>query len=387
MSNEKKFHHTVASNGTFIGVRTSSNISHPTLERLFEMMLSRGWEIQTDQRVLKNYPIIAKDYFEGKKGDLFFKSHRYPAGFELEFYQEINIINQNGGRYDFNKLKLMPYLIRCRFFVELGHIKRFLINEGYLDNSEPVFKKASDEVQHRIKSSWHYEEGKADKQPDYNAKDKDGKRIRDGEVKYFRDRKGRLQRGTVFHNINNMWWVIINKFEFTNIACFYLFDLDTEENRVRKYIKPSGHHNPKSRNVPTSEQYEAWRKEVKKGGVIQRIELANNFLDYLYKIDWITHKYEFYIKDNGRLGMVELENKVWGSHKVFENPQQIKLYARTLPMSSTESSWIVGLRTYITSGKPSLSNWFCKDRNGEGSTAYKWPEVREKAWKMAALAI
>lgn len=44
-------------------------------------------------------------------------------------------------------------------------------------------------------------------------------------------------RGTVYHNINNMWWVVINDFSYTNNACFELFNIDTEENRQRKLIK------------------------------------------------------------------------------------------------------------------------------------------------------
>lgn len=390
MENKKVFHDTVSSNGTYIGVRVPSETSHPTLESIFRMMRKRGWFIQTDQRVLKDYPTIAKDYFEGRKGDLFFESHRYPTGFEIEFYQDKNTINKNGGRYDFSKLKLMPYLIRCSFLVELNYIKELLLDEDYIDNSEPVIKTSYEKIMHRIKSCWHYKDGKELPEydlPEYNCTDKDGKRIRNGQVKYFRDHKGRLQKGTVYHNINNMWWTIINKYEYTNIADFELFDLDSEENRARKYIKPSGLHNSKARLKPSDEQYEAWRKEIKKGGVIKRIELANDFLNYLYEIDWITHKYEFYVKDNGRLGMFELENRVWGNHKVFDNPEPIKLYSKRLPMSSTESGWIVGLRNYVTSGKTSLSNWFCKDSNGYGSTRHKWPDVREKAWRITALAI
>ena len=75
----------------------------------------------------------------------------------------------------------------------------------------------------RIKDSCHYKEGKELPEyevSEYNAKDKDGKRLRNGQIKYFRDRRGRLQRGTIYHNINNMWWVVLNKFEFTNVAAF-----------------------------------------------------------------------------------------------------------------------------------------------------------------------
>lgn len=385
MSEDKIFHHTVASNGTFIGVRTDSTISHPTLNKLFEMLETRSWKIQVDQETLKNYPIIAKDYFQGKKGDLYFKSKRYPAGFEIEFYQEINTINPNGGKYDFDKLKHMPYLIRCQFLVELKHIKQLLLNEGYKDNSKPVLKNAFEKVMYHIKSCWHYEENKADKQPNYNATDKDGKRLRDGEIKYFRDRKGRLQKGTIYHNINNMWWVIINKFEYTNKASFEFFDLDTEENKVRKLIKPSGKHNPKSRIIPKEKEIKVWQKQAKQVNKSERIKKANKILAYLYSLNWTSRKFQFYLKINGRVGLQETESKAWGVHKKFDKPRELVLYTRTLPMSSTESSWVKGLREYVVHGKPSITQWFCTDRNGEGKTAHKWPEVREKLWKIGAL--
>ncbi|MCM3239077.1 hypothetical protein M3589_15240 [Heyndrickxia oleronia] len=388
--NETYFKDTLSSNGTCLYLRDESTNSQKLLQELFKKMRGRGWSIETDPYYLENFSLLAEDHFLGIKGDLKFIAEKYRMGFKIEFFQEINFINKNGARYDFDKLKHMPYLIKCSFLVELNHIKSFCLENGYVDKSEPVKQKAFEKVMKHIKSSCHYELGKELPDfdiPKYNCTDKDGKRIRNGEVKYFRDSKGRLQKGIVYHNINNMWWVILHEYKYSNLADFELFDLDTEENMLRKYIAPSGHHNPKSRDIPTPEQYEVWMKKAKKGGVIQRVEYANDFLDYLYEINWITHRYKFYIKDNGRLGMIELENKVWGGHKVFDKPQQIKLYSRSLPMSSTESSWIVALRNYITSGKPTLSKWFCKDSNGEGSTAHKWPEVRDKAWKIAALAI
>jgi len=231
---EKKFHHTIASNGTYIGIRENEKLSHPTLEKIFEMLKARGWEIQIDQGVDS---VIAKNYFKGKKGELCFKSHRYPAGFEIEFYQEIITVNLHGGYYDFDKLKNMPYLIRCRFLVEIKYISELLINEGYKDSSESWPKLAFDNVMYRIKKCTHYEVGK--ELPEYqvsgyNAKDKNGKRIRNGEVKYYRDRKGRLQRGTVYYNLNNMWWIILNKHSFTNVASFDLFDLNSEKDRIPK---------------------------------------------------------------------------------------------------------------------------------------------------------
>lgn len=382
---EKKFHHTVASKGTLIGVWTNASISHPTLARIFNMMRKGGWEVQNDKSVA---PLIAKDYFVGKKGELQFKAHRYPAGFKIEFYQEVNTKNRNGGCYDFDKLKMMPYLIRCQFLLEHKYIKDVLLKEGYIDTSSKSYKYAYDNVMYRIKSCIHYVPGKelpSFEVETYNGNDKDGKKIRNAEIKYFRDHKGRLKCGTVYYNLNNMWWVILNKYEFTSLPSFELFDADTEENRVRKLVKPSGHHNPKSRAVPSVEQIDDWRRKAKQADKTHRIKKANEILNYLYSINWTSRHFQFFLKESGRIGLLETESKAWGIHKKFEEPKKLALYARSLPMSSTESSWVKGLRKYVVHGEPGITQWFCTDQNGEGATAYKWPEVREKLWKIGAL--
>lgn len=68
-----------------------------------------------------------------------------------------------------------------------------------------------------------------------NNKDRDGKIIYNGEIKYFRDRyTGRLQRGKVYHHINNMWWVISNDTKVTNVADFEFFDLNSEDIKFRR---------------------------------------------------------------------------------------------------------------------------------------------------------
>lgn len=254
MTTENRFHQTTASEGTYIGVRGNDRkVTHMILEKIFDSMQLRGWKIQTDQSVLEMYPSIANDHFEGIKGDLKFKAERYPTGCEIEFYQDVNKKHRTSGKYDFKKLKLMPYLIRCQFLVELNHISKLLVDSGFEDTSKPILKTAIEKVENHIGNSIH--RGLDDKKiPSYDAEDKDGKRIRNGEVKYFRDHKGRLNRGVVYHNINNMWWTVLNQYEYTNLASFQLFDFDSEENKIKKVIKRSGLHNPKSRMLPTDEE-------------------------------------------------------------------------------------------------------------------------------------
>ncbi|MFL1672597.1 hypothetical protein [Paenibacillus dendritiformis] len=366
---------------TSLSVWQDSNQSHPTLTKVFELLKERGFIIENDPKVDK---LIRKDYFIGKKGELKFHSHRYPRGFEIEFYQDVNFKNPHGGRYDFNKYQMMPYLIKKQFDLEMNYIKELLILLGYEDTSKPSFKNAMDEVMYILNSpDRHWRNEKVAK---YNAMDKDGKLVENGQIKYFRDQKGVLQRGIVYHNINNTWWVVVNKDVFRNLACFELFDLDSnEENKKHKIIKKSGYHNPKSRYKPSKEElheYQLITKGLKRKG---RIIEINKVLNYLYENNWLSRRFNFYIKESGRLGLSESEGRPFGMYRKFDVPRVISLEKKELPMSSTESRWIRGFEKYVRKGIPSVSNWFCTDNNGEGAMAYIWPEVRMKLLKLGAM--
>lgn len=199
------------------------------LNKLFDLLKQRGFVIQTDRKILQEYPILADSHWEGAKGDLLFKSKIYPAGFSFEFYQEVNTKNPNGGYYDFEKFEMMPYLVRCEFLLTRKYMCQLIEQEDFENIAKPNFKFAIDKVMHKIKSCWHYEEGKElpeFEHPSYNATDKNGKQLRSGQVKYFYGYDKRLMRGVVYHNINNMWWVVINKYEYRNVASFQLFDIE-----------------------------------------------------------------------------------------------------------------------------------------------------------------
>jgi hypothetical protein len=214
------------------------------LHRLINFMKSRGFTINHDMEVAK---CIQKDHWIGNKGELRFVLHRYPLGFAFEFYQEINTVNRNGGRYDFDKFEKAPYLIRILFINEINKMTSFLETLGVIDCSKKQYNLAEDKVKFDFVNSWHHpQKGMNFSLSDlngttcgesYNNTDAKGETIFNGQVKYFRDWHGRLVRGTVYHNINNMWWVIINKFKYANIADFELFDPSDADFQVRRKVK------------------------------------------------------------------------------------------------------------------------------------------------------
>lgn len=274
---------------TYNASQTSASISvHggkiDLLNQIFKLLKERGFIIQTDRGILERYPILADTHWEGSKGGLLFKSKIYPAGFKFEFYQEVNTENQNGGYYDFDKFDKMPYLIRCEFLITLKYICKLIEQEGFKNVEKPDFKYAIDDVMHRIKDCIHYKEGKESPDyeiPAYNAKDKDGKQLRNGQLKYFRDGKGRFRRGTIYHNINNMWWVVLNRFEFSNVASFQFFDMTPERLSTRRV---------QSHQMPQRVRVEKLREKFKSEGFSyeelneEHIQMLRIFLTQEFKV-------------------------------------------------------------------------------------------------------
>ena len=214
----------------------SREIEHKPLWWEFMNFLSqRGFEVFKDIHIEKNFKSLSDTHHQGKKGDLEFKSNVYPAGFKIEFYQNIVFENQNGGEYDFDKFDKMPYLVKKSFINETSHIKKFLLDHEVGDNSDPITRTSEEKVLRRV-IEYRNTHMRSDPiaslaetighSPDqtYNHLGRDKKRLFNGDVKYIRDHKGYLKRGTVYHNINNMWWIIFSHSDYTNVGSHKLFD-------------------------------------------------------------------------------------------------------------------------------------------------------------------
>jgi hypothetical protein len=214
---------------------------------LMNFLQRYGFTVTKDPNIEKNYKCLSKDHRYGKKGDLEFKSHRYPRGFKIEFFQNIAYDNPNGGEYDFDKIEKMPYLIKLSMFVTLTKIKEFFNTKGITGKDEVNYRLSEDRIKYKFVESWHHPQTDTNfclsdldgtTYESYNATDRDNMVIHDGDIKYYRDWGGHLCRGKVYHNINNMWWVIVNKYEWTNIADFDLFDATAEDYQLRRFKKP-----------------------------------------------------------------------------------------------------------------------------------------------------
>lgn len=207
-----------------------------TMHELSQM----GFYVEKDKDISE---LIRKDHYRGRYNQLEFKAERYPAGFKIEFYQNINIVNTNGGYYDFDKFDKMPYLQKLIFGNVIRKLELFLQQHNVSNNSEPTLKTSEEKIKYRFVKSWYHDQKDmcfnlsdldgTTCEYSYNNTDRDKKTIYNGQTKYFRNYKGYLMCGKVYHYINNMWWVILNKFDYTNIASFELFDLTDGDKKGR----------------------------------------------------------------------------------------------------------------------------------------------------------
>lgn len=219
--------------------------------RLMNFMRSMGYSVEKDQEVLKKFKSISYCHWYGRKGDLEFIGEFYPAGFRIEFFQNVNFENKNGGRYDFDKYEKMPYYIRMKMINTMRHIREFFGGFQIKDVSDPVFDDAESQVKLRFVQCCHHPQESMDFDlhdldgtkgcvyGDDNNRDRDGKEILNGQIKYTRDYLGYLVRGRVYYDLNMNWCVIINKYEWFVRSCWELFDLNDSDIRGRdKKKKP-----------------------------------------------------------------------------------------------------------------------------------------------------
>lgn len=200
-----------------------------------KFLSSIGFYVSEDRDIKKNYPRLSDNHKSGGFDNLRFKAEYSPNKFRISFYQDINYENANGGYYDFDKYQKMPYLIRKRFDWTLHKLIEYFESCGFIVEQEQEYKGSEFIIRDYIKSWYHPQhepfdlseiEGQTlDK---YNSEDANGKILHNGEVKYFRNFNGYLYRGKVYHNINNMWWVLLPDGMVHNKASFELFDLNED---------------------------------------------------------------------------------------------------------------------------------------------------------------
>lgn len=225
---------------------------------VIKLLRKRGFSIHTDAHIKKHYRLIAKNHHTGKKHLLEVHVSLCGRHLEIQFYQNVNFENRNGGRYDFDKYQKMPYLVQKRFVLEASALLQHLYeNHGYSfwGNLEGfscshVFEALRgtcpcSQPLKRFNEMWGDGRFRRDEtgwpevsEYDYGGnKDREGVQLRNGMYRWIRDRKGYLKRGQIFTNMNQMWQIIYGpgRRDTTWVHCRELFSLQPDDCRGRHF--------------------------------------------------------------------------------------------------------------------------------------------------------
>jgi hypothetical protein len=221
--------------------------------RIIQTLGRIGWRCVVPEDKIKQY---GRRFAEGQrycvKGDL--KADLSISGrcIQFDMFQNVNAPDRpdHEGRYQYDKEKHMPYVMRLEMERTRRRIRTYLCNvfsgyefkadriDGRANICGPGHLTAMEWLAGCYATSCHF---KGDLTTynisDYNRKSADGVMLDHGQRVWFADRKGRICTGIAYYNINNMWWVISGRYGHTNLAAFELFTILPDDFRRKRNDK------------------------------------------------------------------------------------------------------------------------------------------------------
>lgn len=174
----------------------------------------------------------------GARGRLRMKAEYYPSGMKFEFYPDGNRDNPHGPWHATSTAKheAMDYVTTLRLRQALIHMRAALLARGLVEHR--AFSDAGmspyEAIEWGDRMSGHFG-GEASIAVErkryamaYQAFDRDGKRMRNGDTKWFYagwgPGRGHLMRGEVFYDLNGNWWVVAGGRLYRNTTNSEFFD-------------------------------------------------------------------------------------------------------------------------------------------------------------------
>ena len=207
----------------------------------------KGAFVRIDKGTKERYKCLSQYNGYGSWERLEFSTEIYTTGLKFEFFQNsTKSENKNGGKFDFDKYKKFPYLLKLRLKLAIKTLIEALLpicestitfTDDPKISADRILKRRS-ECGRNVKTLDDIQSSMCEYDFAYNhSKDRDKKEIKCGEIKYFYDYDGYIHRGLVYHNSNSMWWVIENKLTLRSISSFNLFDRTDEPIRRELEVK------------------------------------------------------------------------------------------------------------------------------------------------------
>lgn len=161
-----------------------------------------------------------------------------------------------------SKIKMNYYGIKCfDYFIKLIEKENLSFSSNHairncFQETKNYQKMTSEEkIIRDYKKSFHHPEakienfklsmlnGKTIEYDNNDRKDRDGKIIYNGDTKFVRI-NGYLYKGTVYHDLNNMWYIICNDKLYFSEPSYKIFDANEDDLKIKKIkadIKPASY--------------------------------------------------------------------------------------------------------------------------------------------------
>lgn len=218
--------------------------------RIVQTLNRLGWTVGPWDQACQ-YKAIALSHRTCHKGDLRAELRLSGRHIELLMWQGVNTPTRpdNGGRYESDKEACMPYVLRLEMERTRRRIRDYLLNvfteysfeqKNRSIYSKPLQLTAMERIEQRYAESCHFKgkdfAGYVAKGGgmSYNLKSGDGQVLEQGQRVWLTDSKGRWLQGTAFYNINNMWWVALGRYDYTNKSCSELRVTRPDEPRIKQ---------------------------------------------------------------------------------------------------------------------------------------------------------
>lgn len=224
------------------GDNFSLNVPHKSKwDSIIKFLRQRGWKITENSHYKENYNCLSKYHKLGTKRNMSCLLEISSGFIRIEFGNTKNLWNPMAQSFwsdpTDERFTQLTYLESAAVKLEIYKLIKFCNRYEMEFHKEDKDLPPEEYIIHKLKVNSHIH-GKVECLNDiaidmlkdnYNSQqnnnDRDKKKIICGQTKYFYDWKTkRLSYGEVWHNINNMWWVICGG-KLRNVCSSDLFDL------------------------------------------------------------------------------------------------------------------------------------------------------------------
>lgn len=187
-----------------------------------------------------------KDYRWAQNKYLLIECQYHKTGFNMYFtyrgpQRTKSIFQAKTAWGDLSKRTLATPLERLAFKCLADRLRKFLTGRSVIED-RMVFNDGSIErLNHILQTDLipRYQAVKDTFQHQFtDARDRSRKLIKNGDLKYYRGRDGRLRCGTVYHVRADIWMVVSNKSHWQSVFSSDLFDVTPDDLKVRRYRGP-----------------------------------------------------------------------------------------------------------------------------------------------------